>query len=393
MNEDLTALCKRLLHRVQTNTTDLADEPHIEPATSFTDPKRFAAERRHFFIDTPQVVGFAGELAKPNSYKAVSVLGRPILICRDKDGALRAFINACKHRGAQLAQGEGCTRALSCPFHGWTYSLNGELIGRRQAESFLNDAQQELIDTRLTELAVSDRGGLLTVAADIGVAQQTVDLFLDDIERALKSFPFGDMQSLSSGCFEVDANWKLVVNLSNEGYHFENLHRTSLAPFMTSHGVVDYFGPHTRWGFSMKSISDLAELKESEWPTHFPGSVNHTLFPGTVIVGVPGAAQLIRVEPGDSPGKSLVHYANVFYPEGDAETIEAARKATQESFEFGENIFVNEDLEAARQCQRGIEAGGLQELICGRNEPLVCYWHKLWNEKLSSTLNENALQA
>lgn len=377
MNADLTALCRRLLQRVLTDSTDESDAAYYEPSHSFTDTSRHSSEREQFFINTPQVVGFAGEVAKPNSFKTVTVMEKPLLICRNANGELRAFINACRHKGAQIAEGTGCVKSLSCPFHGWTYDLDGNLKGRRKESAFSTDST-----TSLVALPVSDRAGLLTVGLTPAVSQQAVDEFLSEIDPALQNFDFVSMQSIDTRRFEVSANWKLVVGLSNEGYHFENLHRDSLAPMMSSHGVVDYYGSHTRWAFSLKSIRDLENLPETEWPADFPGAINHTLFPGTVIVAVPGAAQMIRAEPGQLPGMSTVYYSGVFTGSDDSASNEQLRKSVTESFDFGERIFVDEDLFAAAQCQAGIAAGGLSHITAGRNEPLIAYWHQLWNDKL-----------
>ncbi len=383
MNADLTELCRRLLHRVQSDTTDQSDAPYIEPSLSFTDTERHQAEKELFFANTPQVVGFAGEVSQPNSYKAVTVLDRPLLICRNADGELRAFINACRHRGAQVADGNGCAKSLSCPFHGWTYDLDGKLKGRRRDAAF-STANPEQEDTSLTPLPVSDRGGLLTVGLTPAMSQHTVNDFLGDIEAALENFDFASMNSIDTRRFEVNANWKIIVGLSNEGYHFENLHRDSLAPIMSSHGVVDCYGQHTRWAFSLKTILDLAHTPETDWPSEFPGAINHTVFPGTVIVAVPGAAQMIRAEPGPVAGASTVYYSGVFTGSDDPASNQQLCKAATESFDFGERIFVDEDLHAAEQCQRGIAAGGLPDgVVSGRNEPLITYWYRLWNDKLA----------
>ncbi|MFK7732295.1 MAG: aromatic ring-hydroxylating dioxygenase subunit alpha [Pseudomonadales bacterium] len=381
MNADLTALCRRLLDRVLSDTTDESDAPYFEPSQSFTDAAHHRAEREQFFLNTPQVVGFAGEVARANSYKAVTVLDKPILICRNANGELRAFINACQHRGAQIAEGVGCGKSLSCPFHGWTYDLDGKLKGRRKEAAFAGDSNNTKY-TELTALPVSDSGGMLTVGLTPTMNQQTVDAFLTDIERPLQNFDFNSMQSVDTRRFDVNANWKLVVGLSNEGYHFENLHRNSLAPMMSSHGVVDYYGRHTRWAFALKSIRDLENTPEHDWPEDFPGAINHTLFPGTVIVAVPGAAQMIRAEPGRLPGTSTVYYSGVFSGSEDPAVNEQLRQSVTESFDFGEQIFVDEDLNAAAQCQLGIAAGGLSGITVGRNEPLIAYWHQLWNDKL-----------
>jgi phenylpropionate dioxygenase-like ring-hydroxylating dioxygenase large terminal subunit len=366
------ALTKRLLDRVTSNSSDDADSMMVESADVFLDPERLQRERSQFFLNTPQVVGFAGELAIPGSYKALEVLDIPIVITRDETGVLRAFINACAHRGAPVAKGCGQQKRMTCQFHGWSYSLDGHLAGRPKADAF-DEAGAE---TRLTPLAVSDNAGLLVVAPSPDISQHTVDHHLDDIAPALAGFHFDQGQAIETRRFEVAANWKLVAGLSHESYHFATLHRDSLAPLMTAHAVVDEFGPHTRWAFPFKAITALADKDPSQWPDHLPGVMNHTLFPGTVLVVPPTDAQLIRVEPGVTPGESVVYYSGICT---DPARMESARSA----YAFGGDIFETEDLPAAARCQQGL-AAGRPSVIFGRNEPVVQAWHRRWNNLLSS---------
>jgi phenylpropionate dioxygenase-like ring-hydroxylating dioxygenase large terminal subunit len=216
---------------------------------------------------------------------------------------------------------------------------------------------------------------MLGVRPEMG--QLRVEHALDDILPAFEGYEFAKMQLVGSDRFEVDANWKLVTNLSHEGYHFATLHRDSLAPMMTGHGAADEFGLHTRWAFPFRGIENLRDKDESEWPSYPNAAVNHTLFPGTVIVANEGNAQMIRVEPGDEPGKSVVYFSSVGVPSVDGEVSDADRG----TYEFGRNIFESEDLPAAAECQHGIAARE-QPVVIGRNEMVVQMWHRRWRDKL-----------
>ena len=128
----------------------------------------------------------------------------------------------------------------------------------------------------------------------------TLQAFLSPLDTQIKEFNFSQLENITTRKFNVAANWKLVVSLSHESYHFAKLHGQSLAPMMTSHSVFDEFGRHTRWAFPLKGIESWAEKPVSEWPARLPGAISHTLFPGTVIVVNAKDAQIIRVEPGAS---------------------------------------------------------------------------------------------
>lgn len=369
--EATRALIARLVERAIERSLDTADEPMTEDTVEFLSPERFARERQQFFLDTPQIVGFAGEVREPGSHLAVESAGVPVLVTRDADGALRAFVNACAHRGAQIAQGHGTAQRLTCGFHGWTYSLDGHLAGRRDDDAF----EPAPAGCSLVRLPVSDRSGLLVVGLHPGVPQQQVDEHLADIEDQFAGFGFDRLHHLETRRFEVEANWKLIAALSMESYHFLTLHRETVGTLFRGDSVADAFGPrHSRWAFAMKGTERLADQDPATWPTVVPGAINHCLFPGTIVITSPAGMQIIRSEPGATVGQSIVHYHGAY---GEPTTREEAQGA----YDFGGQAFEHEDLVAAVQCQKGLAASG-SPIQIGRNEPMVQFWHRVWREQL-----------
>jgi phenylpropionate dioxygenase-like ring-hydroxylating dioxygenase large terminal subunit len=372
--ESSLAITKRLIEHVVADTTDLADGPMTEPAEIFLDRDRWEKEREQFFFDTPLVIGFAGEIAAPGSIMTAEVMGVPVVVTRDQDGTLRAFVNVCAHRGARVATGCGKRKRLVCRFHGWSYELNGLLAGRGRDEAF--DPEASL--PRLQPLPVSDAGGLIVIGLRPEMGPLRVEHALDDITNELEGHGLEQMILVGSDRFEVAANWKLVVNLSHEGYHFATLHRDSLGPMMTGHSVADEFGLHTRWAFPLRGIESLRDKDEADWPAFPRAAVNHTLFPGTVVVANQGNAQMIRVEPGEHPGSSVVYFSSVSETAEGSDEVSEAALAT---YEFGRKIFAGEDLPMAEECQRGIEAAR-RPVVYGRNEPVVQMWQRRWSQEL-----------
>lgn len=368
---DTLALMRRLVERVHTNTIDEAESMMTENVADFLCPQRFARERQQFFLQSPQVVGFAGEVKEPGSYLTTEAMGIPLLVTRAGDGRLRAFVNACAHRGARVAHGHGHKPRLTCKFHGWSYNMEGELAGRPQESCF------EKADTRcgLKSLPVSDRAGLIVVGLDPTMPQATVDNHLADIEDQFSGFGFHEMHALETRRFEVKANWKLIAALSYESYHFATLHRDTVAQWLKPNYVYDTFNQrHSRWSFPMKGIEKLRDKPETEWPAAIPGAVSHALFPGTVVITNPEDAQIIRTEPGPTVDTSVVYYTGVCrHPE----KMEESRAA----YAFGGQAFETEDLPAAVECQQGL-ASGRETIFIGRNEPVVQFWHRVWRSAL-----------
>jgi phenylpropionate dioxygenase-like ring-hydroxylating dioxygenase large terminal subunit len=364
-------LIKRLIERVNTNSIDEADSMMLEDVADFLSPQRFARERQQFFFDSPQVIGFSGEVKAPNSFLTAEVMGTPVVVTRDADGQLHAFVNACAHRGAKVAHGQGNKPKMICQFHGWTYAMNGELYGRPQEKCFDKAGPQ----CNLKKLPISDQSGLLVIGLDPDMPQSTVDNHLVDIQQEFTGFGFHDMNSLETRRFEVKANWKIIAGLSYESYHFATLHRDSVAQWLSHHYVCDFFNnKHSRWSFALKGIEKLLKKTESEWPNAVPGAVSHALFPGTVVITNPEDAQIIRTEPGNTPDTSVVYYTGV------CRHIEKKDSALA-AYDFGGKAFENEDLPAAIECQQGLSAG--REVIhIGTNEAVVQFWHRVWKDKL-----------
>lgn len=365
-----TELNRRLLQNLGDKTTDRCPDEASVSATVFTCPEVFARERRALFLATPQPVAFSGELPEPNSYLALTVLDTPVLLARDEQGTLHAFINACAHRGAPVATGQGQARSLVCPFHGWAYRLDGALRGRPEDDSFSTAPD----DCALAPLPVSERHGVVVVALDAAMPQHAVDDALRGIGEELASFGFAGYLPLERRHFTVNANWKLVNDLSLESYHFKTLHRDSVAQVLLANAVVDTFGRHSRWAFPLQTIGELADTPEESWPESLQGSLTFTLYPGVMFLVNSLGAQMIRAEPGKGPGESVVTYAGVHAPGCDPDEAHRA-------YQFGGDVFAQEDLPMAESCQQGLAAAG-RDLLLGRNEPLLQFWHRLWEEAL-----------
>jgi len=363
-------LIKRLIERVETQRSDDAAAGMVESADFFLCPQRFVKEKQQFFFDTPQVIGFAGEIQQAGSYLTTEVMGIPVLVTRDEQGILRAFINACSHKGARVAEGRGERSKLTCKFHGWSYALDGCLSARPQELCFASDKEQR----SLQALPVSDRSGLIVLGLNPAMPQTLVDNHLEAIEEELSGFDFHKMHYLETRRFEVKANWKLIAGLSYESYHFATLHRDSVATLLKANYIADYFEKHSRWCFPLIGIEKLKHKPESEWPRFVPGAVSHALFPGTVVITDPEDAQIIRTEPGVTPDTSIVYYSGM-YRQADK------RKDSLAVYDFGGKAFENEDLPAAIQCQQGLQSAR-KDFPIGRNEPVVQFWHRQWRERL-----------
>ncbi len=118
-------------------TTDLARATTI-PARWYLDPAFLELERAKIFGRTWQPAGFARAVAEPGTYLSCEIAGEPVVVTRAKDGVLRAFSNVCRHRASTVADGQGRAANLRCPYHGWTYALDGRLLACPEFEGVLD---------------------------------------------------------------------------------------------------------------------------------------------------------------------------------------------------------------------------------------------------------------
>ena len=198
-------------------------EAETLPPACYTSQSVAEAEVNKIFRQTWIGVGRCDGLDAPGAYRALEIAGTPVIILRNKHGALRAFANSCRHRGARLLQGEGNCRTISCPFHCWTYNLDGELVAAPRMEETANFDKTEY---GLIELAVEQRAGFAFLCLDRTVCD--LDIHLGDFEQLHAPWPLQSLISTRRQDLFVNCNWKAFLEVFNEYYHLRYVHPNSI---------------------------------------------------------------------------------------------------------------------------------------------------------------------
>jgi Rieske 2Fe-2S family protein len=187
----------------------------------YLDPSLLEAEQRLIFERTWQLAGHIGSLPQSGSYITARAGSQPVLVVRDEDGALRAYRNVCRHRGSRLLSGSGqCKAAIRCRYHGWTYKLDGQLIGAPEALAFgkrLDKPSLGLIPARVEELC-----GLVFVNLDLEGTR--LSELVGDLPARLERYRIPWLQSFAPYEGDQPANWKVVADNYLEGYHIPIAH-------------------------------------------------------------------------------------------------------------------------------------------------------------------------
>jgi phenylpropionate dioxygenase-like ring-hydroxylating dioxygenase large terminal subunit len=183
----------------------------------------FAQEQKLIFTNQWLGVGRADRLELPGEYEVFELCGMPLLLIRDQAKTLRLYANTCRHRGSKLLDGNGQCQAISCPFHGWTYALDGNL---KSAKTMSENPNFDFSEYSLIEYNLKEVQGFLF--AFLGEEPTDLDMQLGDFSELHQPWSLDEMVTTRRQVFEVQCNWKAFLDVFNEYYHLNNVHPTSI---------------------------------------------------------------------------------------------------------------------------------------------------------------------
>ncbi|MDX3886179.1 MAG: aromatic ring-hydroxylating dioxygenase subunit alpha [Sphingomonas sp.] len=363
------SLAKRIIAMVENNELEYSDEPAWElDIGRFVDKERFLKEKEVFFLNRTQLLAYSADIPEPGDYYATEIAGKPILLARGRDGQARAFLNACRHRGVQLAEGCGKAQAFTCPYHAWTFALNGDLVGVPSRQAF--DGLLE--DRGLIQLPLVETMGFLLVHPQ---PDGTIDAdeFFGPIKDHLAGYHFENLRLVKEFSTKARINWKHAVDGGVEGYHVPFLHPQTVGPMTLQQFVHLDFGLHHTLVSVSPEIMTLKDLPEEEWPEYCHFSVSNAIFPNTVVIAGEAMAIFQRSDPGDEPGEC--NYMFRLYGWGkDASEEQRARDAYVADMLI--KVAMDEDMKIQSNSQVMMESGAVPSIILGRREQNVLRMHK-----------------
>jgi len=336
------------------------------PYTWYTDPEILRREQDRIFRSAWQYAGHVGELPAPGTYMTTRAGRTPVVVTRARDGELRAFLNVCRHRGYPVAQGSGKRETIQCPYHAWTYGLDGSLRSAPRSDEIAGFPQEEL--------------GLCRVAADTWGPFLFVNVARDPepLADALGSMPAQvaelglDVDELvfhSRWETELEANWKIVCENFLECYHCQVAH-PQLAEMLdtsadayalsTDGRLSSQRGPTRRGGGTTMHLD--GELPRSQFHFLWP-NLGVNIFPGKPNISI---GPMVPVSP-DRTYRFLDYF---FGPSVDQAWID-------ELMAFDDQVG-REDRDLVEGVHRGIAGGGVEHgYLMGRSEQLIGHFQEL----------------
>lgn len=346
------------------------------PAGRYTDPAFFELEQTHIWQKSWLFAAHIDELPLPGSYRRWDNAGQPVVIVHGDDGVIRAFYNTCRHRGAPVVTEESGRRArLTCKYHGWTYTHQGDLVSVRDPEDFsdLDMSCRGLIGIRCEMF-----GNLIFLNFDKN-APSLLE-WLGPIADEWTEFQFDKCRLAARHSFVLDCNWKIAMEANTEVYHVKSIHPTTVAPVLDDRRNVNTLYPNGHGRMvaprpagknsamslpaSSNEIDTVGEIARTCTQSYgiFPNWVsplNHLVLPPLLFwpLGIDKClfeTWTMAPDWGDNPAPDI-------WTENQGEQLV---KVLQEDTEFG------------KQIQRSVESWGFTGVPLSYQEARIYHWNQ-----------------
>ena len=384
--DELVSVARDMLSHHEAGTLRLAPDIMGVATSTYTDEQRFSREREHVFHNLPLMLAMSCELRDAGSYKTMEVAGTPVLLVRGRDGKARAFLNSCTHRGAILAEGCGAAARFTCPYHGWTFNREGDLVGVALPRLFGEIDRGEL---GLKSFPVLETAGMIWVILN---PASTLDIasFLGGYGAMLEEFRFAEWTLVNRPDLP-GPNWKLCFDAHLEFYHLPVLHRETFGAQIDPRALYYNYGPHQRLARPERNRAapdglDIFEIKDrppGEWPTESLMFGEWIIFPNisinTFYAGGRGVI-LSQIIPGRTVGESTT--IQLYLMERDPAA--ADRETALETAAFLAHVVGDEDLPMSDGQQKVLRSGGIEQVYFGRNEGGLQHFHR-WVDRVVET--------
>jgi choline monooxygenase len=336
--------------------------PQVECAETlasrcYTDPAILVREKERIFRRTWQWVGLlshpCGDLngnqrtiADSETFFTTEVAGEPIVIVRDKDGALRAFSNVCRHRAGPIAQGSGCKNVLRCGYHGWTYALDGRLIGTPEVDGveFFDRSAMGMVPLRCETWEEF-------IFINFDPAAPPLSTYLGNIPELARAMNFNRLQLVERREYAIQCNWKVYVDNYLEGYHIPIAHPGLMKEIDYAQYRTEAFRYHSRQFAPVRALKpDEGDVRVYPPGTGLSEAFYFWVFPNLMLNIYPDNVQMNLIVPL-SYDKTLTIFEWYFREKESALVKERIQKAVAFSHQVQ-----REDIGLCEAVQRGLQS-------------------------------------
>ena len=381
---------RELLSRVATHqkngTTDMADRCLRVPAQHYTSGQQLLHEVDQLFRKQPLLVGLTPDVPTPGSYMTHEAADTGLIVVRGDDNKVRAFINACRHRGARIAEGRGMRRTFSCPFHAWNYARDGKLISRPNSCGGFDTLSDKTGDefSALLERPCLEIAGMIFVLLEGDGIEAKVQQMVGGVLDEISNYAIADKVYFESRHAQRPCNYKFMIDGFCESYHLSTLHKNTISPYYhTNPALTDLFGPVARMIGVRSSVDKEWAKDETERRFLRHGTIQYLMPPNIVLTHQVDHIQLWQIYPvANDPNQCSVSFS-LYWP---APMDEAAQAKCKFNIDVIWKITNEEDFPQSVNIHNNLASGSIGELVFGRNEPSLIHYHKQIAAQIGSEL-------
>lgn len=360
---DDQSVAQRVLDHIANRTTDIGQGVWREPVANYRSEARLAAEIEQVLKRSPTPFCPSAALPEAGSYVAREAAGTPLVVVRGADGKVRAFRNACRHRGMQVAGGSGCSKAFVCRYHGWTYNLEGRLRHIPHEEGFPGFDKEA---HPLVPVTAREHLGLVFVTQS---EPMPGDESLDGLGKLIGP----DQRVFATMEREFEVNWKILLEGFIEGYHIKSTHPESFLPYgFDNLNVIDLFGRNSRVTYPFQRIKKLAKVPPQERRVEGLLTYVYHLFPNVLITVLSRHTNVVILEPLAIDRTRQITYT---LTNGGGDDPEALAEAKRDA-EFVGTTGAAEDRAVVQAIQRGLGSGANEAFTFGKFESAIVHFHQ-----------------
>lgn len=364
---------KRILEHIDKKSTDMVSHIDYNNVSAYTSEDQYAQEKKLLFHEYPIVVGLSCQIPEPGDFFTADFTGIPILVTRNRKGAAKAYLNVCRHRGAKVEfEDSGCGRKVfSCPYHAWSYDLDGKVVGIPNTEGFKG---LDRAGYGLRELPIEEKYGLIWVCHKLGNSFDIDELLGAELAQELDSYNLAAWHHFETRLLERPLNWKGVVDGFLEIYHVGKLHKKTIAPiFFDDLSLFDPFNRNHRMVIARKTIEQVRADPSATEDLLVHLGVVYMLFPNTVVVRQGEHIEVWQIYPGKTVDQSVVKISLATTTEP---LTDSAKRHWANNFQLLLDTVIEEDMPVAISAQAGYNSGAQEFVTFGRNEPAMGHYHR-----------------
>ena len=362
-------------------------EAETMPSWCYTAPAFYQREVERIWRKVWNFVGSVGQIPNPGDYFTLTFAGVPLIVLRDTTGKVRVFANTCRHRGSELLHDSGNCKLIVCPYHSWTYELNGALRGAPEMDKTVGFDKET---NGLISIKSDTWGGFIFINFDD--ASGPLSDALGDLPQKLAPYGLDDMALVRRKTYDMACNWKLFVENAKESYHIGTVHRATIDKYASAKAAgywveeptgeyVVTFAQHEGSMALLKGAKGFPPIEGLAGRREAGGTYAPLIYPSTYLACTIDCAWYLEMHPLGPNRTRMIHGA--LFPKSRLERPDFEEVAKNYFHRW--DVTLDEDIVASERQQLGIDTPYAPPGRFSYREPLV---HQIDNWVLDKVLDD-----